>query len=322
MLNAADFVTVTTDYLRQAYHDFYGVPLENIVAVPNLLPRYLFGDRYDAKKKVEQFGRFKARPRVGIVSSLSHYNIDGVREDAKGRACRKQKRPEGTEAWVNEAKEEVPESETREIVDDIDAILDCIRSTADDVQWVFFGYCPKKLEDLAKAGKIEVHGGVPIMNYASKFDSLNLQMVVAAINPIGFNFCKSFIKTMECAALGVPCLATRCLPYTRVMRDSQLFSTGDELKSRIMDLKFASSGKYEKIIEQQWKWLNSETDEGDFHLRNFWLEDNISVHTDMFRLRQKTIPVSLDFFVRQYEQRRKADDENAIFRNENILITK
>ena len=197
MLNAADFVTVTTDYLRQAYHDFYGVPLENIVAVPNLLPRYLFGDRYDAKKKVEQFGRFKARPRVGIVSSLSHYNIDGVREDAKGRACRKQKRPDGTEAWVNEAKEEVPESETREIVDDIDAILDCIRSTADDVQWVFFGYCPKKLEDLAKAGKIEVHGGVPIMNYASKFDSLNLQMVVAAINPIGFNFCKSFIKTME-----------------------------------------------------------------------------------------------------------------------------
>lgn len=48
----------------------------------------------------------------------------------------------------------------------------------------------------------------------------------------------------------------------------------------------------------------------------------MSVHTDMFRLRQKTIPVSLDFFVGQYERRRKAEDENAIFRNENILITK
>lgn len=26
MLNAADFVTVTTDHLREVYHDLYGVP--------------------------------------------------------------------------------------------------------------------------------------------------------------------------------------------------------------------------------------------------------------------------------------------------------
>lgn len=160
MLNAADFVTVTTDYLKQAYHDFYGVPEENIIALPNLLPRYLFGDRYDPKKKLEQFKSEKAKPRIGIVSSLSHYNIDGVREDRQGRSCRKQKRPDGTEVWVNEAKQEVPEADTSEIVDDIDAILDCIRETSDDVQWVFFGYCPPKLQDLVKKGKVEVHGGV------------------------------------------------------------------------------------------------------------------------------------------------------------------
>lgn len=322
MLNAADFVTVTTDYLKQVYHDLYGVPLENIIAVPNLLPRYLFGDRYDPAKKLAQFSRNKAKPRIGIVSSLSHYNIDGVREDRAGRACRKQKRPDGTEAWVNELKQEVPDAETSEIVDDIDAILECIRGTVSDFQWVFLGYCPPKLKDLADAGKIEVHGGVPIMNYPSKFDNLGLQAVVAAINPTGFNRCKSFIKTMECAALGVPCLATRCMPYDRVMQDRQLFTGGDELREKLLKLKFASAGVYEKTIESQWKWLNSECEEGDFRLRNFWMEDNLQIFTDLFRLRQKSINVSMDFFSRQYESRKKAERENAIFRNENILIAK
>lgn len=89
MLNTADFVVVTTDYIKSFYHEHYGVPLENIIAAPNLLPKWWFGDRYDIDKKVEQFKKYKAKPRIGIVSSLSHYNIDDVREDSEGRACRK-----------------------------------------------------------------------------------------------------------------------------------------------------------------------------------------------------------------------------------------
>ncbi len=102
MLNAADFVTVTTDYLKNFYHNHYGVPLENIVAVPNLLPKWWFGDRYDPERKIKQFSQFKAKPRVGIVSSLSHYNVDKVRVDSSGKATRLKKQPDGTEAWVNE----------------------------------------------------------------------------------------------------------------------------------------------------------------------------------------------------------------------------
>lgn len=55
MLNAADFVTVTTDYLKNFYHEHYGVPLENIIAIPNLLPKWWFGDRYDPERKLKQF---------------------------------------------------------------------------------------------------------------------------------------------------------------------------------------------------------------------------------------------------------------------------
>ena len=322
MLHAADFVTVTTDHIKEVYHDLYDIPLEKIIALPNFLPKFLFFDRYRPDDKVAQFKANKAKPRIGIVSSLSHYNIDGVRQDKDGRACRKRVNPDNSVTWVTEGNKEIPESETSEIYDDVDGILDCIRSTADDFQWVFFGYCPAKLSDLVDAKKIEVHGGVQIQNYASAFDNLKLQAVVAAINKTEFNYCKSFIKTMECAALGVPCFATNCLPYSRVMEPAQLFDSSADLKNKLMRLKFASAGVYRNIIDRQWKWLNSEHDEGDFHVKSFWQEDNLKIWLDMFKPRQKGLMVFLDAFTKQYASRKAKEKENTLFKNENVWIMK
>jgi len=322
MLNAADLVTVTTDYLREVYHDLYGVPLENIVAVPNLLPHFIFGDKYNPDMKCEQFKRNRKKPRIGVVSSLSHYNVDGVREDENGMVCRKHKLPTGQEVWKNEAGEVVSDEKTHEIIDDIDGILECIKDTVNDYQWVFFGFCPPKLNDLVKAGKIQVVPGVPIQNYASRFYNLNLQAVVAPINPIEFNKCKSFIKYMECSALGIPCFATDCIPYSRVMPRQQLFSDSSQLKQMLNKLKFMSVGAYRSMIEQQWKWLHTPCREGDFDIKNFWLEDNIGIWVDMFRLRPKTALFSIRNIMQQYEQRIRTEAEQIIFKNENIAITK
>lgn len=322
MLCSADFVTVTTDYLREIYHDLYDVPLENIIAVPNLLPKYLFGDRYDPERKLKQFSENKAKPRIGIVSSLSHFNVDNVRCDSTGKVVREEKQKDGTSKWIREDKVEVKLEDTQRIADDFDEIADCVRSTINDFHWVCFGYCPPQIQDLANAGKIECHGGVPIMNYASKLENLKLQAIVAPIKKMPFNYSKSFIKTMECAAIGVPLFATRCLPYVRVMPDAQLFDTSDELKQKLMKLKFSSNKIYNDIIDRQWNWLNSPCHEGDYDIKNLWLEDNLNVHIDLMRLRQKTLPVSLNAFVTQYDARKKQEAENTIFKNENILITK
>lgn len=320
MLNAADFVTVTTDYIKNFYHEYYGVPLENIISIPNLLPRWWFGDRYDLDEKLKQFSAFKAKPRIGIVSSLSHYNIDKVRQDKDGKATRLKKQPDGTEVWINEDNQVVPEDQTSVILDDFDEVCDCIRSTVDDFQWVMFGHCPPKIEDLAKKRKIEVHGGVPLLNYASKLENLKLQAIVAPIADIEFNRCKSFIKTMECAAIGVPLFASNYEPYKRVMPANQLFNNSDELKQKLMKLKFGTSGEsstgaYKKMIEAQWKWLNSPCKEGDFYLKNFWLEDNLGIWVDLFRMKQKTLNISLDSFVKQSEARKKEEEAKIIKRS-------
>ena len=156
MLNAADFVTVTTDYIKKFYHEHYGVKLENIIAVPNLLPKWWFGDKYDPKKKVEQFKKYKSKPRIGIVSSLSHFNVDDVYEDDEGLVCRRRKNIKNEEEWVNEHGKVVDKSKIRHIDDDLDDLIDIIRSTVKDFQWVMFGYCHPKLQDLANKKLIEV----------------------------------------------------------------------------------------------------------------------------------------------------------------------
>lgn len=314
MLNAADFVTVTTDHIKNFYHEHYGVPLENIIAVPNLLPRWWFGDKYDVNKKVDSFKKFKAKPRIGVISSLSHYNIDNVMEDKNGLVARKKKLPDGTEKWVTEDKREIDEASLHKITDDFDDIVDCVRSTVKDFQWVMFGYCPPQIRDLVESKKIEFYNGVPLLNYASQFYRLDLQAVVSPIKKTEFNFCKSFIKTMECAALGVPLFATNCRPYDRVMDKNFLFDTSDELRQKLLDLKFTSVGKYQKIIEKQWTWLNSPCREGDFNLVNYWLEDNIqNVWLPIFRMRQKGLKISYKNFKQQYVSRKSTEKANTIF---------
>ena len=52
MLNASDVVTVTTPYIKGYYNRKYGVPLEKLIAVPNLLSRMWIGDRFDPERKV------------------------------------------------------------------------------------------------------------------------------------------------------------------------------------------------------------------------------------------------------------------------------
>ena len=121
MLNAADIVTVTTSYIKEYYNRKYGVPLDRILAVPNLLSRMWFGDRYDPERKLKQFSHHKSRPRIGIVSSLSHYNTHGAK-DANGELVK----------------------------DDFDLIADVICDTVDEFQWVIIGHVPERMKPLVE----------------------------------------------------------------------------------------------------------------------------------------------------------------------------
>lgn len=77
------------------------------------------------------------------------------------------------------------------------------------------------------------------------------------------------------------------LPYVGLVPDNQMFSTQEELKERLNKLKFMSVGSYTKIIDAQWKWLNSPHKDGDFNLVSYWMEQNLGVWNRIFRIGQK-----------------------------------
>lgn len=118
---------------------------------------------------------------------------------------------------------------------------------------------------------------------------------------------------MEAAALGIPLYAAKSIPYTNVMDESQLYTDLGDLKNKLQKLKFMSAGSYSKLIQKQWQWLNSPCVEGDFHIKNFWLEDNLDIYINLFSLRQKVLNISLKHYIEIVEKNKQAEKENTIF---------
>ena len=130
MLNAADLVIVTTKHLKEYYSKKYGVPEQNLLAVPNMIPKWWFGGKYDLQQSMATRSEHKAKPRVGIVSSLSHYNIQKIKKTPDGKPA---KLDEADGKWKLSNGEAVDETQLQQICDDIDEIADVIESTADAV---------------------------------------------------------------------------------------------------------------------------------------------------------------------------------------------
>ena len=62
----------------------------------------------------------------------------------------------------------------------------------------------------------------------------------------------------------------------------QLFKSADELKDKLDKFAYMSAKGYASIIDSQWKWLNSPTEECGLKLNNWWLEANMGPWINLF----------------------------------------
>lgn len=92
---------------------------------------------------------------------------------------------------------------------DLAVILDVVKETAAEIQWVFFGLC---FEEWLTFG-VEVHDPVPFGQYPETLAELNLDLAVAPLAHNRFNQCKSNLKVLEYGALGIPVVCTDIEPY-------------------------------------------------------------------------------------------------------------
>jgi GT2 family glycosyltransferase/glycosyltransferase involved in cell wall biosynthesis len=92
---------------------------------------------------------------------------------------------------------------------DLELIVDVVRQTAQQVDWVFFGLCPPALKDVVR----EFHPGVPLDQYAPKLAALDLDLAVAPLEHNAFNEAKSHLRLLEYGVLGYPVICSDITPY-------------------------------------------------------------------------------------------------------------
>jgi hypothetical protein len=92
---------------------------------------------------------------------------------------------------------------------DLMIIIDMVKATAKEVDWVFMGMCPDEIRPYI----VEFHQGVQLDDYPAKLASLNLDLAVAPLEDVPFNHAKSHLRLLEYGVLGYPVICTDITPY-------------------------------------------------------------------------------------------------------------
>lgn len=227
MLDNSDFVLVTTQELKDYYNTKFSIPNNKIIIIPNYIPKWWMGNLYNKSEAVKLYRKHRHKPRLGIISSSSHFNLNN--KDCK---------------------------------DDSYEISMFIRETSSKYRWVIFGSVIPSLIDLFQKGDIEFHEPCDIFHYPHALKNLNLQAIVAPLVDNMFNRCKSNIKLLEGWAMGIPVIAQNLPTYSKYT--DSIFSNNDEL-AKILDSVIGNEYRFESVIEKNYAkmdewWLENNLD--------------------------------------------------------------
>jgi hypothetical protein len=153
---------------------------------------------------------------------------------------------------------------------DLEFLMEMIRTTIDEYQWVFQGVIPPEFTDLVKEGKIEFIPWAPIYGLANvQFYRAKPDITIAPLVPNRFNSAKSDLKYLESCALGAPCITTSFeeqglkSPYDRTNAEICVEPDADIWKSMIDHL-VGNSDYFMEVTKKQYQFLNGR-----------WMENNL-----------------------------------------------
>ena len=92
---------------------------------------------------------------------------------------------------------------------DLAVIVDVVKATSKEVDWVFLGMCPEEIRPYVA----EFQHGVNLEEYPAKLASLDLDLAVAPLEDVPFNHGKSHLRLLEYGVLGYPVICTDITPY-------------------------------------------------------------------------------------------------------------
>ncbi len=144
---------------------------------------------------------------------------------------------------------------------DLALIIDVVKATYKEVDWVFMGMCLPELRPYVA----EEYGWTVFAEYPEKMASLNLDLAIAPLEINAFNEAKSNLRLLEYGAMRWPVICTDIFPYQtnnapvcRLANESRLWI--EAIRARVHDLDAAY-----REGDELWSWVN----------RHYWLEDHL-----------------------------------------------
>mgnify|MGYP001219228161 CR=1 FL=1 len=229
ILGMVDKVTVPCEQMKQYYSKYN----KNVQVIPNYPPKFWLDNLYEPDNINNVYNDKKIKPKIMYAGSSAHFDI---KNRNKG-------------------------------VDDLSHVIDMIKKTVDEYEWIFMGAIPPGLVDEVRQKKITIYQWQNIYDLPRFVKNLNISVFVAPLNDNTFNRCKSDIKIIEAGALGIPCV---CQDLPTYEKSPLRFETGPELHDIIKELLtdedyyMQMSKKYNDIVQSR------------------WLDDNLDVYIKLF----------------------------------------
>ncbi len=138
-------------------------------------------------------------------------------------------------------------------IGDLALIVDVVKRTAKEVDWVFFGLCFEELLPYVA----EVVNPVVFAEYPRTLASLDLDLAIAPLEHNRFNECKSNLKVLEYGALGIPVVCSDIEPYRNAPVARVQNRTADWLeaiRARLDDLDSAAAegNRLRQWVHEHW----------------------------------------------------------------------
>lgn len=226
IVRRSDELHVCSPTMAEFYKEEIG--FDRVLHRPNLMPKFLFDVFYNRDILQQRYERHKDKPRVIWAGSATHVDIHN--------------KDNGN--------------------DDFTKIEKFVKSTLDKYQWVFVGAIPNWLQAEVKAGIVEYHPWISIMDYPKMLWDLEPTIIFAPLADNTFNRCKSNIKLTEACAMGIAGVFQDIDPYNEAPLK---FNTGDEL------------GDQFEYLLHSWENYAKVSDEMRVIGQNYFMEDNFDL---------------------------------------------
>lgn len=175
-IEASDYVITTTPFLRAKLSEYYNKPIEKILLWPNLASNNWFGKMFVPEAKKENFKMHKRKKINALFTGgLNHLSFE----------CK--------------------------CKDDLSDVEDTILKLGDTINFNIMSGENKRIGEFN--GKLHPVGFSDIIHFPTLYCQQCSDVMIAPLIDSDFNRCKSNIKVLEAALLGIVPFAQRLEPY-------------------------------------------------------------------------------------------------------------